>query len=118
MINNRLKLNKRTELISLLFANLLAIDSLRFVSSQHPANREQCKCNNLAEPNYRVVNGSTSSALKEGLPWIGFIFFETVVGFQAFCTATVISRYWVLTGKRLHGIQDRVLYLNKGTIIN
>lgn len=52
---------------------------------------------------YRIVNGTSSKALERGLPWMSFLFQKKHVGdtaqVQIFCTSTVITRYWVLTGK-------------------
>lgn len=79
------KQNARTQIILVLSAALLvAIGGLWFVSTRYFFSREVvCQCKNLEEasfrvnePDYRIVNGSTSPALTKGLPWMAFLFIK------------------------------------------
>ena len=92
-----------------LFLSVLAV--IPFVKSQRRSEirEEDCKCENLKVASSRIVNGTTSGALRRGLPWISFLYIRTylfnALGFKEFsneqlmCTSIVIARWWVLTGK-------------------
>ena len=90
-------------LVLLVCSTLVSVQSFHARSSQLGPSKEDCKCENLKEPEYRIVNGTRSRALEEGLPWIGFLFTkENMNGIlmnKIICTLTIIGRYWALTGK-------------------
>lgn len=83
---------------------LLTLVAVHLLTPRLKTRKEDCKCQNLKEPKYRIVNGTKSRQLEEGLPWIGFLFIRgyTVNGTfveAIFCSLTIIGRYWALTGK-------------------
>ena len=85
------------------FLALVLWFGLIFVASVE-ANRlskEDCKCENLKDVDYRIVNGTSGPQLEQGLPWIGFfaLRIEESRDFGMICTAFVIGRRWALTGK-------------------
>ena len=76
---------------------------LIFVASVEPnrLSKGDCKCENLKDIDYRIVNGTSGPQLEQGLPWIGFfaLKIEESRDFGMICTAFVIGRRWALTGK-------------------
>ena len=84
-------------LVSVLWFGLI------FVASVEPnrLSKGDCKCENLKDVDYRIVNGTSGPQLEQGLPWIGFVArkFREQRDFRMICTAFVIGRRWALTGK-------------------
>ena len=85
------------------FLALVSLFGLSFVASVEPSrlSKEDCKCENLKDVDYRIVNGTSGPQLEQGLPWIGFVArkFREQRDFRMICTAFVIGRRWALTGK-------------------
>ena len=83
-------------LVISVYLALMSVSYIGFVGAK------KCKCENLKKTNFRMVNGRP--LLERGLPWVGFVFYKEQVNnierTQLRCTATVISRLWVLTGKQ------------------
>ena len=101
-------LSRRLVLTLSVYLVLVASLCTLFFRSQYRLipSRAYCKCENLNEASFRIVNGTTNQALERGLPWVSFLFYELQASgdkrVHVSCTSAVISRYWVLTGKQQH----------------
>ena len=93
--------NRPTTKQCLLILSVLLFDSFVQLRSMEP-NKDECACENLKEFGPRIVNGTSSDALRNGLPWLAFLYvweWSWTSGYYFRCTAVVISWRWVLTGK-------------------